>query len=289
MNYGISVPNFGDYFDARAVAQIAKEAEDAGWDGIFFWDHIHGGEWMRAPMADPWMLLTACAMTTSRMKLGPMITPLARRRPHVVARQAVTLDHLSAGRLVLGVGLGYPPDAEFEAFGEDGDDRIRAKKLDEALDILTGLWSGDPFSYDGEHHSVRDVTFLPAPVQQPRIPIWCAAMLPSRAPLRRAVRYDGVVPLRMSEEGMPELLSASDVGSLAAFAKSQRPDGAPFDIVVAGWTPDPAQLRDLAPEREAAGATWWFEDAIAYGDFSTGVSLNGIASLRARIAKGPLG
>ena len=142
---------------------------------------------------------------------------------------------------------------------------------------------------DGQHHSVKDVTFLPKPVQQPRIPIWCAAMLPTRAPLRRAVRYEGVVPLRVRDDGAPEMLSAADVAAIAALATSQRPAGAPFDIVVGGWTPDPAQIRDLAPEREAAGATWWFEDAIGYGDWSSGVSLNGIGPLRSRIAKGPLG
>jgi alkanesulfonate monooxygenase SsuD/methylene tetrahydromethanopterin reductase-like flavin-dependent oxidoreductase (luciferase family) len=244
---------------------------------------------MRAPMADPWVLITACALATSRIKVGPMVTPLARRRPHVVARQAVTLDHCSNGRLILGVGLGYPPGAEFEAFGEDPEDRVRARKLDEALDIITGLWSGEPFSYAGEHHAVKDAVFLPKPQQERRIPIWCAAMLPSRAPLRRAVRYDGVVPLRMTEDGVPQMLSAADVSSIASLAASQRPQGAPFDIVVAGYTPDPAELRDIAAEREAAGATWWFEDAIAYGDFSTGVSLHGIGPLRERIGKGPIG
>jgi alkanesulfonate monooxygenase SsuD/methylene tetrahydromethanopterin reductase-like flavin-dependent oxidoreductase (luciferase family) len=289
MRYGINIPNFGDYFDVRAAAELAKEAEGAGWDGIFFWDHIHGEAWMRAPMADPWMLLTACALATTRIRIGPMVTPLARRRPQVVARQSVTLDHLSGGRLTLGVGLGYPPREEFESFGEDGDDRVRGQKLDESLDVLTGLCSGEPFSYEGAHVQVKDAHLLPAALQQPRIPIWCAGMLPSRKPVQRAVRYDGMVPLRIGDGGPPEEVSTSDVASIAAFAKAQRPDGAPFDIVISGYSPEATDLPDRIAEREAAGATWWFEDAIAYGDWSSGVSLNGLAPLRKRIARGPTG
>jgi alkanesulfonate monooxygenase SsuD/methylene tetrahydromethanopterin reductase-like flavin-dependent oxidoreductase (luciferase family) len=289
MKYGITVPNFGDYFDARAFSTLASDAEDAGWDGLFVWDHIHGDTWMRAPMADPWTLLTAAAMTTSRMRLGPMVTPLARRRAHVVARQSVTLDHLTGGRLTLGVGLGHPAGAEFEAFGEEGNDLARARRLDESLEVLTGLWAQRPFSYDGSQLRVNNVSLIPGPLQQPGIPIWCAAMLPSRAPLRRAAKWDGIVPLRIADDGSPALLSPADIASIAAYARSQRPDGATFDIVVSGYSPEPSHLLEMVGPREEAGATWWFEDGVAYSSWDTGVPLGGIKELRERVAKGPTG
>src|SRR6266852_4690072 len=147
VQFAINTPNFGSFGDARLLAELAQEAEDAGWDGFFVWDHIGGSSFQAIPMADPWVALTAMAMATSRIKLGPIVTPLPRRRPWKLARETVTLDHLSEGRLILGVGLGDVHDPGFVQVGEVTDSRQRARMLDEALDILVGLWSGQPFSY----------------------------------------------------------------------------------------------------------------------------------------------
>ena len=168
MKFSFNIQNFAPFDDVHRVVELAKEAEAGGWDGFFLWDHIH---WDGPPMLDPWVTLAAIAMATERIRFGALVTPLARRRPWTLARETVTLDHLSRGRLIVGAGLGFPVDVEFERLGEETDDRVRAQKLDEGLDILTGLWSGEPFSYQGEHYQLDNVTFLPRPVQQPRIPI----------------------------------------------------------------------------------------------------------------------
>src|SRR5438105_3220870 len=168
MRYGVSVPNFGSFADVRKTAELARDAERAGWDGFFLWDHISAAASFddKTPIADPWIMLAAIALATERIRIGTMITPLPRRRPWKVARETVTLDHLSGGRLVLGVGLGFPPE-EYSLFGEDADDRVRGRKLDEALDVLTGLWSAKRFRFEGEHYTVRETTFSPAPRQSP--------------------------------------------------------------------------------------------------------------------------
>ncbi|MGZ8610784.1 MAG: LLM class flavin-dependent oxidoreductase [Actinomycetota bacterium] len=167
MRFGISVPNIGDL---PTLLELGTMTEAMGWDGFFLWDHSRFMKEFPVPVFDPWVVLAAVAERTGRIRLGPLVTPLARRRPWKVARETVTLDHLSGGRLILGVGLGYPADAEFELLGEDPDARVRAEKLDEGLEILTRLWSGEPVSFDGRHHHVRDTTFAPAPLQRPRIP-----------------------------------------------------------------------------------------------------------------------
>ena len=158
MRLAVNIPNFGPFEDPHTVVDLARRAEAAGWDGLFVWDHLvfeDGNE-----VADPWVLLTAAAMATERLRLAPMVTPLPRRRPWVVARQAVSLDRLSNGRLILGVGIGEPADLDFEIWGEDADRKVRAAQLDEGLEVLTGLWSGEPFRFSGEHYEVGPVTFL---------------------------------------------------------------------------------------------------------------------------------
>ena len=141
MKYAIDIPNFGDFADPRLTAEVARDAEAAGWDAVWVWDHIQRDEGV--PYADPWILLTAIALATTQIRLGPMVMPLPRRRPWLVAREAVTLDHLSGGRFTLGVGIGNPIN-EFTDFGEETDLRIRAAMLDEGLAVLEGLWTGDP-------------------------------------------------------------------------------------------------------------------------------------------------
>jgi alkanesulfonate monooxygenase SsuD/methylene tetrahydromethanopterin reductase-like flavin-dependent oxidoreductase (luciferase family) len=265
---GVSVPNFGEFFDPRVVAELAKEAEDAGWDGFFTWDHIL--PWGEAPVADPWVTLAAVAVATERIKLGPMVTPLARRRPWVVARQAVTLDHLSNGRVILGVGLGFPPDREFGTFGEEKSDRIRAERLDEALTILEGMMNGEPFGFEGKHYQVSRQTFLPRPVQRPRIPTWVAGMWPGRGPFARAARWDGVFPIDAATGGAaftPEALA-----EMVTHLTRLRGDLEGFEIVA------PLAEGRSPAEYEEAGATWVMSGPTLEG---------GLAELRPRIAAGP--
>jgi alkanesulfonate monooxygenase SsuD/methylene tetrahydromethanopterin reductase-like flavin-dependent oxidoreductase (luciferase family) len=191
VKFGISLPNFGSFGDLALLRDLAREAEERGWDGFFLWDHIN---WARQPTLDPWIALAAIATATSRICIGTMVTPLARRRPWIVARQAVTLDHLSRGRVILGVGLGFPADTEYAALGEDPDDHVRAEKLDESLTIIDGLWSGEPFSFSGKHYRIEETTFLPRPLQRPRIPIWSPAC--GRHARRFAARLAGMARFR---------------------------------------------------------------------------------------------
>ena len=225
---GIFLAPFDECFDPTTLAALARQAERRGWDGFFLWDHIR----YRAPVrtvADPWIALAAIACSTERLRLGPMVTPLSRRRVQKVARETVTLDHLSGGRLTLGVGLGTDRNGELEPFGDVVDARERARLLDGGLERLTGLWAGG---------------FEPAPVQRPRIPVWVAARWRTRRrPLARAARWDGVFPIELPG---PDAL-AEIVAELQGLRGSE--DG-PFDIVV-----ETSPGEDLAPW-VAAGATW---------------------------------
>jgi len=275
MRWAITVPNFGEYADVRRTAALAADAERAGWDGFFVWDNVHETFPAAQPMADPWVLLAAIALTTERVRIGTMVTPLARRRPWKLARETVTIDHLSQGRLTLGVGLGSPPGEEFAAFGEDPDDRVRAAKLDEGLDVLTGLWSGERFSYAGAHYELTDVEFRPSPVQQPRIPVWVAQTYPNRRPLRRAARWDGVAPIHSDPETM--FASPAQVADVAGHVAELRRSTAPFDVSVpVVLPPDPAAAATLADEYRDAGATWLLVGGWSFDE------------IRARIDAGPL-
>ncbi len=229
MRQGIFVAPFEELSDPRLVAELAARAEQRGWDGFFLWDHVA----YRAPVqavADPWVTLAAIAVATERLTIGPLVTPVARRRPHQLARETVTLDNLSGGRLVLGVGLGSDRTGEFdpERFGEEGDPRVRARLLDEGLERLEGYWRGG---------------FDPVPLQVPRIPVWVASRWPHRRPLRRAARWDGLFPIDLpGPDALEELLA--DLRPLRG------EEDAPYDVVVtnpAGADPEPWV---------AAGATW---------------------------------
>jgi alkanesulfonate monooxygenase SsuD/methylene tetrahydromethanopterin reductase-like flavin-dependent oxidoreductase (luciferase family) len=214
----------------------------------------------KVPVVDPWVALTAAAMTTRRIRLGTLVTPLPRRRPWKLARETVTLDRLSGGRLVLGVGIGDPADREYADFGEDADPKARARRLDEGLAVLTGLWSGEPFSFEGEFYRVREAIFQPRPVQSPRIPIWVGGFWPSKPPMRRAARWDGVNPLKRTSDGFPAL-TPDDVRDLMAYIDAFREGDAPFDVVISGETPgdDRARAGEHVAAYAAAGATWWIE------------------------------
>jgi alkanesulfonate monooxygenase SsuD/methylene tetrahydromethanopterin reductase-like flavin-dependent oxidoreductase (luciferase family) len=258
MRYAVNLPNFGPYADPRTVAGLAADAEAAGWDGLFVWDHVTFIKALALEIGDPWVILTAAALATERIRLGTMVTPLPRRRPSKLARETTTLDRLSGGRLVLGVGLGAPPEDEYGTFGEPEDAATLAARLDEGLEVLTGLWSGRPFSFSGRHHRVSETSFQPTPLQRPRIPVWVGGAWPGTGPFRRAARWDGVVPMKAG--GEPEPLTPDELAGVVAAVRAHRPGGAPFEVVAGGVTgDDPAADRDLVGGLAGAGATWWSE------------------------------
>jgi alkanesulfonate monooxygenase SsuD/methylene tetrahydromethanopterin reductase-like flavin-dependent oxidoreductase (luciferase family) len=243
MRSGLFVPIFDELADPTVVARLSAEAEEAGWHGFFVWDHLQ----FRGirEVADSWITLAAIATATNRIRLGPMVTPLARRRPAKVARETATLDRLSGGRLTLGVGLGSDRfGSEFSKTGEELDDRRRASMLDESLEILAAAWSGEPVHHRGEHYVVDGIKFLPRPIQRPGVPVWVAGYVGRAKPLRRAARYDGFFPVNLDH---PDQL-AEIVAELSALRKGN--DG-PFDVAV-----ELVHGVDPAPYA-AVGATWW--------------------------------
>jgi alkanesulfonate monooxygenase SsuD/methylene tetrahydromethanopterin reductase-like flavin-dependent oxidoreductase (luciferase family) len=281
VRFAINLPNFGEFGYAHRLAELADEAERAGWDGFFIWDHVQffvPGE--RVPAVDPWVALAAVALATNSISFGPMVTPIARRRPWKLARECVTLDHLSGGRLILGVGLGDPVESEFGAFGEETDARRRAEMLDEGLEVLTGLWRGEPFTFEGKHFQVKNALCWPPPLQSPRIPIWVAGWWPHRRPMRRGARWDGVFPGKLDEHGFG-WLTPDDVREIIAYVKEHRESDAPFDVVSGGLTPgdDPARATEIVAPYAEAGLTWWHE-----GIPDLRVSFDAV---RTRIRQGP--
>ena len=275
MLFALYLPNFGAEHSARGLSELAREAEQAGWDGFFLWDHIIA-EAEGVPMVDVWVALAAMAMTTTRIRLGATVTPVPRRRPWKLARETVTLDHLSNGRLTLGVGLGVPED--YEPFGEDCDGKVRAARLDEGLEILTGLWKGQPFEFHGQAYEIEKTIFSPPSRQQPRIPIWVGGWWPIKAPFHRAARWDGVIPLKQSGDN---LLTPQDVTEVRDFIRKERTSDEPFDIAIINWT-DPSNPGAAAKKVAAyakAGTTWWLE--------SLYMQQNSLEGLRQRIRLGP--
>jgi alkanesulfonate monooxygenase SsuD/methylene tetrahydromethanopterin reductase-like flavin-dependent oxidoreductase (luciferase family) len=274
VRFAINTPNFGDFSDVRVLADLAREAEEAGWDGFFIWDHI-GSDW-DAPIADPWVALTAMALATRRMTLGPLVTPLPRRRPWKLAREAVTVDRLSEGRLVLGVGIGSDFGREYSCYGESPDNKLHAAMLDESLDVLMGLWSGEEFSYSGEHYQVDHARFLPKPAQQPRIPIWVAGVWPRKAPFRRAARWDGVCPIRVNDEPV----TPEDIRDMLGYMREFREGDQPLEVVCAGYVGNlsPSEASEKLAAYAEAGVTWWQEGFLP-GDPAEAV--------RERIRQGP--
>lgn len=261
MRFSINIPNFGDFADARNVATLAVAAEQAGWDALFVWDHVvHDKRERRGqPFGDPWLLLTAAALATSHLRLGTLVTPVARRRPEQLARQVATLDALSGGRVIFSAGLGGPIEDEFGSFGETTDPVVLAQRLDEGLDLLGRYWSGEAVNHDGPHYRVRDVTLLPGTVQRPRPPVWIAGFWPNRRPIRRAARWDGVVPL-FSSARHGEIPALDEVRDLVGYVREHRADDGPYEIVLGGATPaDPARAADVIGPLADAGATWWDE------------------------------
>jgi alkanesulfonate monooxygenase SsuD/methylene tetrahydromethanopterin reductase-like flavin-dependent oxidoreductase (luciferase family) len=276
VRYGVALPTGMECADPRFLVELAERAEAAGWDGLFLEDYVVFQGHPGAPTCDSWVALAGMAARTRSLVLGTSVTPLARRRPWVVARQAAAVDQLSEGRMVLGAGLGdvgdhVVRDASFTHFGEELDARRRAGMLDEALEIIVGLWTGEPFSFEGEHFTVDEVTFVPPPVQQPRIPIWIGGGYPNPGPTRRAARWDGSMLYRVPGHD----LTPDDVQALREAAGDR-----PYDIAVGGrsreedWEAERERLRAVA----AAGATW----SCDY------VPPNDRDAMRAAVDRGPL-
>ena len=251
MRFGLSVPNFAE---PDRLLDIARAAEASGWDGWFLWDHILVDREHPVALSEPWTVLAAAAIATSRIRLGTMVTPLARRRPWVLARQVTTVDHLSKGRAVLGVGLGVPPEAEYAPFGESSDPKHHAALVDEGLIVLDALWHGEPVTHRGPAFRLNGVQFAPRPVQRPRVPIWSACSLPARAGVRRAARWDGIVPIYATNN---EFRPANPDEVAAAVADIGLARGTLDGFEVAVWTvADDPQTRAAY---EQAGATWIIE------------------------------
>ena len=259
------LPLFDDLAHPREVARLAADAEDAGWDGCFVWDQLCWRTPVRQ-VADPWIVLAAVATATERLRIGPMVSTPARRRPAKLARETATLDRLSDGRLTLGVGLGSDRFAgELSRTGEQLDDRRRGRMLDESLAILAAAWSGEPVRHHGEHYTVDDIAFLPRPVQRPGVPVWAAGFPGNAKPIRRAARLDGFFPANLEH---PDRL-AEVVDTLTELRHGEM---ASYDIAVGlplGVDPEPYAR---------AGATWWLPE------FEPGVPLD---TVRGVLRDGP--
>jgi alkanesulfonate monooxygenase SsuD/methylene tetrahydromethanopterin reductase-like flavin-dependent oxidoreductase (luciferase family) len=270
MKYGITLPNAGLGADLHVLADLAQAAEQSGWDGVFLWDSLEPthdiapdpDDVSLADTHDPWIAMAAIASATDRIRFGPMITPVARRRPWKLARECVSIDHLSGGRLSLPVGLGYAPEGGFAKVGEETDIRIRAERLDEGLAILDGLWSGESFSFEGNHFAVKDLRFRPRPLQQPRIPIWVVAGWRSERSLARALRWDGMIPQRLGGE---DPLTPAEIAELTSYARAHRAANGQFEVVVEGLTTGraPSELERVQAYADA-GVTWWLEGLWLY-------------------------
>jgi alkanesulfonate monooxygenase SsuD/methylene tetrahydromethanopterin reductase-like flavin-dependent oxidoreductase (luciferase family) len=278
MKHGFVLP----YAEARDAAELARLAESSGWDGFFVWEPVWG--------IDAWVTLAAAAMCTERIRLGTMLSPVARMRPWKLASETATLDRLSNGRVTLAVGLGAP-DTGWAAFGEPTDRKTRAELTDECLEIVTGLWRGQPYSYTGKHYTVTPFDFMPPPppVQQPRIPIWVVGVCDSARSLARVARYDGLIPSARGADGKMGQATPSEIRAALDQVKGQHPTDSAFDVIVEGVTPvdDAARAAEIKAPWEAAGATWWLE-AMWAAMPSTELSYpDAVAQVRDRIAAGP--
>jgi len=275
MKYGLDVSITGAYAHVHLLADLAVLAEEAGWDGFFVQDGILNAD--SQALVDPWIALCAIALQTRRLRIGALMTPLAAYHPWQVARQAVALDHLSQGRLIFGAGLGFQAQ-DFVAVGEDADPRHRAEKLDEGLDILCKLWSGQVFSFHGTHHQMSGVQLLPQPLQSPRIPIWIAGVWPNRKPFRRAASFDGIYIASQKANGEP--LTPHALQEALTYIKAQRKQASPFDVAFAGETPtDIGQSAKMVQPYREAGVTWWLE--------GIWTERGSVEDMRSRIRQGP--
>jgi alkanesulfonate monooxygenase SsuD/methylene tetrahydromethanopterin reductase-like flavin-dependent oxidoreductase (luciferase family) len=284
MRYSINIPNLGDFADPRVAGDVARLAEEAGWDGLFVWDQLIGyNQDLVAEFAATNLLLTAAALATNRIRLGTVVTPVPRRHPQQLAREIATLDRLSGGRVILGVGLGNPIENEYARFGGPTDIKVLAGMLDEGLEVITLLWSGEPVTFHGKYFKVDDVLMRPPPQQQPRVPIWVGGSWPKQGPSRRAARWDGSLLNAGNSWGQPPGVAV--VAEMHAFFQARRAEAgresAPFDLVVGGSTAGMGvKARDILGPLADAGATWW-DECFPFD------RLDKFDAVRARIEEGP--
>ncbi len=262
----------GSFGSATQVVDMAVAAEENGWDGFFSWDGISLMA-MGVEVFDPWAVLAAAAVRTERIALGAMVFALPRRKPWEVVRQALTVDHLSRGRLVLPVGLGVLDDGGFSAVPDQPQAlRARAELLDDSIAYLDRAWTGEPFAFDGTHVHTGEMQFLPRPVERPvvghHVPVWPVGVWDAdRPPLRsldRTLRADGIVLQLRGDRGF-DVPTPDDVTALVSWLTARRAElgldaARPFDVVVQGELPsDRAAAADLLAGLADAGATWWVE------------------------------
>lgn len=282
MRFGLYLPNQGDFADVRTLIGLARDAEAAGWDGMFIWDAflplfphstpVRDALGDSTEVADAFVALTAIASATERLRFGAMVTPIPRLRPEAFAQQTATLDRYSQGRLILGVGLGNPP-TQFSAFGLPVDLRVRAEMTDEFLELLVQLWSGDEVTFHGKHYSADDVAVSPRPHQRPRIPIWVGADHGRRAPLRRAARWDGFFPA--SPEWPNGVIDADTYQRIKLDIDGSRQSSDGYDLVVVGNAAGTSPTAESLGHYAAAGVTWLLVQALTVDD------------ARRRIRRGP--
>ena len=272
MRFGVYAP-ISNRYSVDTLVELAMAAEDAGWEGFFIWDNLQATFDGSGVTADTTVALASIATATERLRFGALVTPLPRRRPWKFAKETATLDHLSGGRLTVGVGLGGRED--FEPFGERVPMGERARMLDEALEVVSALWSGGAVDYDGEHFTLRDASLAPPPLQAPRIPIWVGGYWPGTAPFRRAARWDGVAPVRTGE--LFSGLSPAELAECVSYVKRRRRSADPFDVAhfQVSSPPSPGAVE----EYEAAGATWWLE--------ATDPARESVDEFRRRVLAGP--
>lgn len=284
MRYSINIPNLGEFADPRLVGEVARLAEDTGWDGLFVWDHLIGyNQDLVAEFAATNLLLTAAALATSRIRLGTVVTPVPRRRPRQLAKEIATLDRLSGGRMIRGVGIGAPVENEYARFGEPTDSRVLAGMLDEGLEVITLLWTGEPVTFHGTYFTVEGAVMRPPPAQHPRVPIWVGGDWPKKGPARRAARWDG--SLLNAGNAWDQPPDGAVVAEMRGFFEARRAEAghqaAAFDLVVGGSTAGMgARGHDILGPLADAGATWWDER------FPID-RLDKFDAVRARIEEGP--
>jgi alkanesulfonate monooxygenase SsuD/methylene tetrahydromethanopterin reductase-like flavin-dependent oxidoreductase (luciferase family) len=259
---GVYLPNQGPFADPRRLASLAAEAEAAGWDGFFIWDALLPIFDPSDDVSDALVELSEVALATERLRIGAMVSAVSRLRPETFAQQTATLDRLSGGRLVVGVGLGNPSE-QFTAFGHAADINVRAAMVDEFLDLLTRLWSGSTVDFHGAYYTAARVS-MTAPLQSPRIPIWIGADSRHRAPRRRAARWDGFIPA--SDQWPDVVIPPEDYEAAVADIRSMRPPGQPFDVVVIGDGAGTRPTADAIGAYEAAGVTWLLVQALSPED-----------------------
>ncbi len=275
MKYGFVLPSG----DAQTAADLAYEAEQAGWDGFFVWEPVWG--------IDAWVSLTAAAMRTEHIRLGTLLSPISRMRPWKLASETTTLENLSGGRVILSAGLGAI-NTGFETFGEETDRKTRAELLDEGLEIISGLWGGQPYEFEGKHYQVKPTDFFPppSPIQQPRIPIWVVGAWPRMKSMRRVLRFDGLLPVVMDPDGQFRETTPDDIRQMKAFIDENRKLPTPIDIFMEGETPgeDREQANEIVHKWEDAGATWWIEAL-----WNVDRDASGRRLVRQRLLQGPPG